>query len=117
MRFMRFTTLALTVVAFLAYVVVFGRLGGVEGLFFVLPFTMIPFVVTAYFATIWRAAWSQVVLLATTIAYAAWFIYIYVAATSPFVFLYVSIYALPVLFLLWILAWAIDWEREDRWTE
>ncbi len=78
---------------------------------------MVPFVVTAYFATLWRAFWSQAVLLVTTVAYAAWFSYVYVVATSPIAFLYVSIYALPVLFLLWILAWAIDWERKDRWAD
>ncbi len=124
MRLLRNATLALVGIAFMIYLIAFGRMGGIQGLLFIFPFTMIPFVLTAYFAAIWRAFWSQAVLLVTTVAYAAWFVYIYVQATilhpdpqSPIAFLYVSIYALPVLFLLWILAWAIDWERKDRWTD
>lgn len=123
MRILHCMTFALTGIAFITCFLVFGRQGGIEGLFFFLPFTMVPFVVTAYFATLWRAFWSQAVVLAITAAYAAWFSYIYVQVTiqhpdpqSPIAFLFVGIYALPVLVPLWILAWGIDWERKDRWA-
>jgi uncharacterized membrane protein (DUF4010 family) len=96
-------------------------MGGVSEVARFFPFTIIPFFVTAYFAARWRSAWGQAVLLGTTLAYAAWFVYIYVQAMiqhldpqSPTAFLCVTIYALPALILLWILAWALDWESRGK---
>ena len=116
-RTLQYATFAITAVALVAYFLAFGRIGGISGVVRFFPFTMIPFIVTVYFAARWRAMWGQAVLLATTLAYAAWFVYIYMQAMilhldpqSPIAFLFVAIYALPVLILLWILAWALDWE-------
>ena len=116
MRPLRLITYVLTGIAFIAYFIVFGRLGGIKGMLFLLPLTMTPLIVNLYFAERFRAFWSQAVLLATTVAYAFWFIVVYLDVTiwhpdpqSPIAFLFVGIYALPILFLLWALAWAFNW--------
>jgi hypothetical protein len=112
------TTFALTAIALIAYVVMFGRIGGIEAVVMFFPFTMVPFIITCFFAARWRGVGSQLVLLATLAAYAGWFLYVYVQAQvmhpdpqSPIAFLWVGVETVPILFLLWILAWAIEWER------
>ena len=76
---------------------------------------MVPFVVNAYLAYQWSSFSSQAVILVTTVAYAAWFIFIYASATvlhpdpqSPIAFLFVGIYAAPALFLLWLIGAPIE---------
>ena len=115
---MRYLNLILIGLSFLVYFIVFSQTGIAPVILF-FPFTMAPFIVTAYLAFRWRSFWSQAVLLATNVAYAAWFIYVYVSATilhpdpqSPIAFFFVGVYAAPVLAILWWISYAIEWERE-----
>src|SRR5690348_16126371 len=115
---LRSTTFVLTAIALIAYVVLFGRIGGMEAILMLFPFTMVPFILTCFLAARWRVVGSQLILLATVAAYGGWFLYVYVQAQvlhpdpqSPIAFLWVGVEATPVLVLLWILAWAVDWER------
>jgi hypothetical protein len=112
---LRQINLILIEVAFLAYLVAFGR-ERLSAIWFFFPYTMTPFVVTGLLAVIWRGFWTQVVLLVTTLAYAAWFAYVYVHAMilnldpqSPIAFLFVGIYAAPFLVVLWLIAYALEW--------
>lgn len=119
---MRNLTVALVGIAFIAYAVAFGR-EGIGAILLFLPFTMTPFAIIAYLAARWDSRGSQVVFLLSTVAYGAWFVYLYVDATilnldpqSPIVFLFVGIYAAPVLFLLWWIAYAFEWHHRTSLT-
>jgi len=52
--------------------------------------------------------------LLTTIAHVSWFVYLYTAnmhnAQGGIAMLIGGIYAVPVLFLLWLTSYAIEWE-------
>jgi hypothetical protein len=113
----RYATFSLIAIALLSYGIVFGR-EGLRPVLFFFPFTMIPFLVTACLALLWRGFWTQVVLFVATLGYGLWFAYVYVNATilnpdpqSPIAFLFVGIYAAPVLVVLWLIAYAMEWER------
>ena len=80
----------------------------------VTPFFVTPYIVTAWLALRWRSFWSQLVLLFTTIAHVGWFVYVYTAsmhdAQGGVAMLLAGIYAAPVLFILWWISYAIEWE-------
>jgi hypothetical protein len=116
---MRKLTLVLIVIAFVVYTAVFGR-EGVPAVITFMPFTMTPLAVSAYLAWRWRSVGSQAILLLTTLGYFAWFIYLYVEAMivhldpqSPIAFLFVAIYAAPIMIVMWLIAYAIEWEYCD----
>jgi hypothetical protein len=107
-------------IAIVTYLILFGR-DGLEGVLFFFPFTMIPFIVSAYFVARWQNLWSQSVLLLTIAGYSAWFGYVYydatvihrLSSTSPIAFLFVTAYALPALAFLWCFAWLFQWESKS----
>ena len=104
---MRYWNLGLISIVAIAYLSIFGFSG-------LLPFFVTPYMVTAWLALRWRAFWSQVVLLFTTIAHVGWFVYVYTAsmhdAQGGIAMLIAGIYAAPVLFILWLISYAIEWE-------
>jgi hypothetical protein len=113
----RYATFSLIVIAFASYVILFGR-EGLRPVLFFFPFTMMPFLVTALLAVLWRGFWTQVVLFVATLGYGLWFAYVYVNATilnpdpqGAIAFLFVGIYAAPVLVVLWLIAYAMEWDR------
>jgi hypothetical protein len=113
---LKYISFAIVGIAIVAYLILFGR-DGIEGAVFFFPFTMIPFIVSAYFVAKWPSFWSQIVLSLTIAGYAAWFGYVYVNATvtnphstSGIAFLFVSVYALPALAFLWLFTWLFQWE-------
>jgi peptidoglycan/LPS O-acetylase OafA/YrhL len=117
---LRYVTLTLSAIAVVTYFVVFGRMGENTAMFF-FTFTMIPYFLIALFAMIWRSLGSQIVCLFTTIAYSAWFTLLYLNVAiwhpdpqSPIAFLFVSIYAAPVLFVLWLVAYAFEWNYRSH---
>lgn len=112
---MRYVTLALIGLALIAYLLAFGS-EGLEAIVFFFPFTMTPYVIIAWLTWTWRSLGSQVICLMATVAYSAWFALAYADATiwrpdpqSPIAFLFVGVYAAPVLFVLWLIAYALEW--------
>src|SRR4051812_39248432 len=97
---LRYANFAMVGIAIVAYLVAFGR-DRVAGVITFFPFTMIPFLVSAYFVARWQNFWSQSVLLLTIAGYSAWFAYVYyyatvihhLSSTSPIAFLFVTAYA------------------------
>jgi hypothetical protein len=119
MAMLRFVTLILIGLAFLAYLVVFGQMSK-DAVMLFFPFTMIPYFVIALLVMTWRSRGSQIVCLVTTLAYSAWFALVYLDATkwhpdpqSPIAFVFVSIYAAPMLFVLWLVAYAFEWNARS----
>ncbi len=117
---LRFVTLTLIGIAFVTYLIVIGQMS-LNALLLFFPFTMIPYLLIAAVVMRWRSIGSQLVCLFATIAYLAWFAYVYLDATvwhpdaqSPIAFAFVSNYAAPVLFILWLVAYAFEWNARSQ---
>ena len=112
---LRRVTLSLIGIAFLAYLIAFGR-EGLKTVAFFFPFTMLPYLITILLAGRCKSQSSQIVLVVTTLAYSAWFAFVYLSVTvwhpdpqGPIAFLFVGIYAAPVLIFCWLLACVLEW--------
>jgi hypothetical protein len=118
-RGLRYVSLAIVGIAIITYLIVFGSYG-IKDLIFFVPFTMIPFIVSAYLVARWPSLGAQLILLLTITGYAVWFAYLYydakvihrLSSTSPIAFLFVTAYALPTLAFLWCFAWLFQWESK-----
>lgn len=84
----------------------FGRLGGIQGAWFIAPFTMFPFMINVVLAWRWRTIAGQTLLMCASLPYAVWSTiwYMFVLAMpdpqSPIALLFTGFYALPLLGLL-----------------
>lgn len=111
---MRNVTLGFVVFSLVTYLIVFAPVG-ISGIFFLFPFTMIPFLVTASLALRWSTIVGQGILLVAAFAYTAWFAFVYVDAMywhpdpqSGIAFLFVGLYAAPFLLLLWLVGFGLE---------
>jgi len=104
----------------LAFIVYFFGFG-VGGVWLFLPFTMTPFLINAGLARLWRTFWSQAVVMISTVAYAAWFLYVYLIAVvwhpdpqSSIALFIVGIRAFPVLFGLWLISFSVEYYSQTQ---
>lgn len=104
--------------ALLCYLHMFGSLGGAGAIAFFFPATMYPFVVNALLLFRWRTVTGQSLVLAASLAYAAWLAFVFIDVMyrhpdpqGPIAFLFVGIYAAPVLLVLWLVAAALEHRR------
>jgi peptidoglycan/LPS O-acetylase OafA/YrhL len=120
---LRTLNLGLVGIAIVVYCFAFGR-EGLQAVLFFFPFTMTPLIFQGCMAASWKSLGSQITLLLATIGYVAWFTYLYVDVTiihldpqSPIAFLFVGIYALPVLAVLWLIAYSFEWGHRSSLIE
>jgi len=95
----------------LAFLLLFGQSSGAAGIFFFLPFSFGPMIVSLLLGAAAASRRSLTTLLISNILYFGWFLWVYVSAfylhpdpQAGIAFVFIGIYSLPVMIPLWIVA-------------
>ncbi len=110
---MRIFAVTSTVLAITAGLIFLGRQSdSTGGLLFFVPFTLGPLFVTLLLDFFVHRRLALGLLLASTLIYFAWFLFVYLSAfywhpdaQGAIALLFIGIYSLPVMIPLWITAW------------